>query len=230
MLINNLQKLTSIAATVATFFVTLPNLAYGFGGFDNRTNWEKAVSNYNIITEDFNSLVGNITADTKLPSNLVNKVPFTVNSGEAKSNWAAFDIVFPDEVIAFGFDMIQPWRSPNRDAILGNVKFFDDQNNIVNHLGVQFTSYDENFVGFFLGENSRVRRIEYLWCGVWQGPDQPPGYCKDEYAQQTIDNFSFVTPKSQQKSVPEPDNRLGILGLALLTIGLLKNSQRQRSI
>lgn len=116
--------------------------------------------------------------------------------------------------------MIEAWWSPNRDAILGNVKFFDKQNNVVNHLGVQFTSYDENFVGFFLGENSGVHRIEYLWCGEWQGADKPLGYCKGNYAQQTIDNFSFVTPKSFQKSVPEPNFNVGVFVLCAISVGV----------
>jgi hypothetical protein len=219
-----------VAASIATFSVVLfPNLAHAYWGFDNRTDWENAVSKYSIVTEDFNSLVGNITADSQLSTGLVTNIPFTVNTGEAQSDWAAFDIVFPNQVIAFGFDMIDPWRSSNRNAILGNVKFFDQQDNLVNHLGVQFTSYDEDFVGFFLGENSGVNRIEYLWCEASQGPNKPNGYCKAEYAQQTIDDFSFVVPKSESKSVPEPNTNLGILGFAAFGIRLLKRHNQTLS-
>lgn len=224
MMTDKFQKLTILAASAAAISAVFsPNLAQAYWGFDNRDKWDKAVSNYTIITENFNSFVGSVTADTQLPSSLVTKIPFTVSAGEAKSDWAAFDIAFPEQVIAFGFDMIEPLRYSNRDAILGNVKFFDGQNNLLNHLGVQFTSYDENFVGFFLGENSGVRRIEYLWCGVWVGKGKPLNYCKNYGSQQTIDNFSFVIPKSEQKkSVPEPDAKLGLLAFAGLGIGLLR--------
>ncbi|MEB3279504.1 MAG: hypothetical protein VKK42_11360 [Lyngbya sp.] len=213
-----------VSASLTTISVVLfPNLAYAYWGFDNRTDWENTVSQYSIVTEDFNSLIGQVTADSQLSTGLVTNIPFTVNTGEARSDWAAFDIVFPNEVIAFGFDMIDPWRSSNRNALLGNVKFFDQQNNLINHLGVQFTSYDEDFVGFFLGENSGVHRIEYLWCGVYRGPNQPLDYCKAEYSpQQTIDNFSFVIPKSESKAVPEGDAKLGFLAFSLFCICLLK--------
>ncbi|MDB9518708.1 hypothetical protein PN466_17315 [Roseofilum reptotaenium CS-1145] len=210
--------LTSIA-TIGAVFTT--NSARAYSGFDNRSYWEKAVSEYTIITEDFNSVVGSVSSDTQLPSTLFTEIPLTVNNGQAESEWAAFDFVFPDEVIAFGFDMISPNYSPNRDAILGNVKFFDEDNNLVNHLGVQFTSYDEDFVGFFLGENSGVHRIEYLWCGVWQGEGKPLDYCRHDSAQQTIDNFSFVTPNTESKSVPESDANFALLALAILGTGNL---------
>lgn len=220
---KNLQKPTTLAATIAAMAAVFsPNLASAYQGFDNRDDWERAVYNYSIITEDFNSVFDEIAPETQLPSSLVTKIPFTVNAGLAESDWAAFDIVFPDEAIAFGFDMIEAWHSPNRDAILGNVKFFDLENNQLNHLGVQFTSYDENFVGFFLGENSGVHRIEYLWCGVWQGPDKPLDYCKSDSQQQTIDNFSFVIPKADPQPVPESDAKLGLLAFVALGIGCLR--------
>ncbi len=220
---KNFQKLTTLAATVAAMATVFsPNLARAYQGFDNRDDWERAVSNYSIITEDFDSFFGEVTPETQLPSSLVTKTPFTVNAGLAESDWAAFDIVFPDEAIAFGFDMIEPLRSPNRDVILGNVKFFDLENNLLNHLGVQFTSYDENFVGFFLGENSGVHRIEYRSCGVWQGLDQPLDYCKSDSDQQTIDNFSFVIPKTNPQPAPESDAKLGLLAFAALGIGCLR--------
>ncbi|MEM1168460.1 MAG: hypothetical protein AAGJ08_05090 [Cyanobacteria bacterium P01_H01_bin.35] len=223
MISKNFQKLTTLASIIAAMAgVFSPNLARAYHAFDNRNDWEGAVSNYSIITEDFNSVFDEIAPETLLPSTLVTKIPFTVNAGLAESDWAAFDIVFPDEAIAFGFDMIDPWRSPNRDAILGNVKFFDRENNLLNHLGVQFTSYDENFVGFFLGENYGVHRIEYLWCGVWQGPDKPLDYCKSDHQQQTIDNFSFVVPKTDPQPTPESDAKLGLLVFAGLGIGYLR--------
>ena len=214
------KYLKYIGTSLAAFGVVVAtNSAHAYSGFDNRSDWEQAVDEYAIVTEDFNSLSGLINSDTTLPSTLLSEIPLTINNGQAQSEWAAFDITFPHEIIAFGFDMISPYYSPNRDVLFGNVKFFDEGNNIVNHLGVQFTSYDEDFVGFLLGEDSGVYRIEYRWCSVWQGEGQPLGYCRNDSVQQTIDNFSFVTAHREPKSVPESDAKWAFLVLAILGIG-----------